>query len=83
MSSGWSHVPVTVAGICGRLTRPVGAWRRLAVGQRLVLNQRADDPIPVTVNGQVMGAAKIVIMDGHYALELVTWGRELASTAPP
>jgi flagellar motor switch/type III secretory pathway protein FliN len=67
-------VPVRLTASCGHAERPVAAWRRLAVGDRVVLDQRADAPVPVLINGRPIGTAYVVTQDGHYALELVHWG---------
>lgn len=71
---GWETVPVRVSASCGSVTRPVAAWRRLSIGQRIDLTQQADRPVVVKVNGLPMGTARILSMDGHYGLQLETWG---------
>lgn len=67
-------IPVRVSASCGSAQRSLAQWRRLAVGDRVVLDQQVDDPVPVLVNGRPVGTAHVVTDQGRYALELVTWG---------
>ena len=67
-------IPVRVSASCGRAQRSLAQWRRLTVGDRVVLDQGVDDPVPVLVNGRQVGTAHVVTERGRYALDLVTWG---------
>ncbi|MGC8487844.1 MAG: FliM/FliN family flagellar motor switch protein [Clostridia bacterium] len=73
--TGYGQVPVRVSASFGTVTRPVAAWRRLSIGQRIDLSHPADAPVVVKVNGLRMGVAAILSMDGHYGLELQSWGK--------
>lgn len=72
--TGWEQVPVRLTASFGTVTRPVAAWRRLYVGQRIDLTHLADQPVVVQVNGHPMGTAHVLSMDGHYGLRLDHWG---------
>ncbi len=71
------------------LTVTFGATRRslrdvlhLAPGSRFELNNRANEPVIVTVNNKIFARGEVVVVDGHYGIriqEIETAAERIAS----
>jgi len=61
----------------GATRRPLREVLQLAPGSRLELNNRAYEPVIVSVNNKVFGRGEVVVVDGHYGVRI----QEIATAA--
>ena len=62
------ELPLTVT--FGATRRPLRDVLQLAPGSRLELNNRADEPVIVSVNNKVFARGEVVVVDGHYGIRI-------------
>ena len=62
--------PVRVSAEIGRKTMPVNDILALQEGELVELDSAAEDPADLYVNGRRLGAGKLVLVDGEWALQI-------------
>lgn len=62
--------PVRVSAEIGRVTLPVAEVLGLSEGAIVALDSAADDPADLYVNGRRLGAGKLVLVEGEWALQI-------------
>jgi flagellar motor switch protein FliN/FliY len=62
--------PVRLSAEIGRRLMPVAEVLHLEEGQLVELDSGADDPADLYVNGRRLGAGKLVLVDGEWALQI-------------
>jgi len=64
-------VKVRVSAELGRSRLPIAQVVNLPPGSIVALDRRPDDPIDVLVNGRPFAEAKLVLVDGEFAVQIV------------
>jgi flagellar motor switch protein FliN/FliY len=67
-----SGVRVRVSAELGRAKLPVGKIANLPGGSVVVLDRTPGDPVDVLVNGTRFAQAKVVLVDGEYAVQILS-----------
>ena len=66
------HVQVRVSAELGRTHLPVSDVMNLPPGAIVVLDRLPSDPIDILVNGRAFARARLVLVDGEYAAQIVS-----------
>jgi flagellar motor switch protein FliN/FliY len=62
--------PVRLSAEIGRRLMPVNEVLQLSEGELVELDSAAEDPADLYVNGRRLGAGKLVLVDGEWALQI-------------
>jgi flagellar motor switch protein FliN/FliY len=71
MPSSLRTVKVRVSAELGRARLPIGQVVNLPPGAIVPLDRSPHDPIDVLVNGRPFAEARLVLVDGEYAVQIV------------
>jgi flagellar motor switch protein FliN/FliY len=67
-----SGIRVRVSAELGRAKLPVARVANLPAGAVVVLDRAPTDPVDVLVNGTPFAQAKVVLVDGEYAVQILS-----------
>ena len=67
-----SGIRVRVSAELGRARLPIARVANMPAGSIVVLDRAPSDPVDVLVNGTPFAQAKIVLVDGEYAVQIVS-----------
>jgi flagellar motor switch protein FliN/FliY len=81
MPSSLRSVKVRVSAELGRSRMPIGQVVNLPPGAVVSLDRGVNDPIDVLVNGRPFAEARLVLVDGEYAVQIVKIAPQLAAVA--
>ena len=67
-----SGIRVRVSAELGRARLPIARVANLPAGSVVVLDRAPSDPVDVLVNGTPFAQAKVVLVDGEYAVQILS-----------
>ncbi|MDX6580670.1 MAG: flagellar motor switch protein FliN, partial [Gaiellales bacterium] len=67
-----SGIRVRVSAELGRSRLPIARVANMPAGSIVVLDRAPSDPVDVLVNGTPFAQAKVVLVDGEYAVQIVS-----------
>ena len=77
-----ASIPVTLRAELGKSMATVRQIRQMGEGTRLVLDRRWQEPVLLTLNGQVVGTARVVLVGNRVGVQVVQWGDHIRTNEP-